>query len=316
MLRQRIYKAAFLKYKGGGYKNLRTFMSKMAGISIETRLRMNSGYEIPALGYGVWQTPASQAEEVVSYALKTGYRHVDSAVVYRNEEPCGEAIRKSGIPREEIFYTSKVPPRDLSYEKAKSYVDVSLRKTGLEYIDLYLIHAPYGGKEARCGAWRALVEAQEAGKIRSLGVSNYGVHHLDELEEYIKELEESRGEGGGGVLSVGQWEIHPWLERPDITSWCAKRGVVVEAYCPVVRGQRFQEPILQPLAKRHNKTPAQILLRWSLQKGCVPLPKSVTPSRIEENTNIYDFELTPEEMRGLDTGEYLPCSWDPTTSND
>ncbi|KAI9747609.1 MAG: hypothetical protein M1815_004059 [Lichina confinis] len=156
----------------------------------------------------------------------------------------------------------------------------------------------------------------EAGKIRSLGVSNYGVHHLNELEGYIKELEESRGKGRGGVLSVGQWEIHPWLERPDITAWCASRGVVVEAYCPVIRGQRFEEPILQPLAKKYNKTPAQILLRWSLQKGCVPLPKSVTPSRIEENANIYDFELTTEEMKGLDTGEYSPCSWDPTTSND
>lgn len=130
----------------------------------------------------------------------------------------------------------------------------------------YLIHAPYGGKEARNGTWRALVEAQQDGKIRSLGVSNYGVHHLDELESYIKELEAENGQGKGGKISVGQWELHPWLTRPDIVEWCTKRGIILEAYCPIVRGQRSNEPILQPLAKRYNKTPEQILLRWSLQK--------------------------------------------------
>lgn len=130
----------------------------------------------------------------------------------------------------------------------------------------YLIHAPYGGKEGRTGSWRALVEAQQAGKIRSLGVSNYGVHHLNELESYIKELEAENGKGRAGAISVGQWELHPWLTRPDIVEWCQRRGVVLEAYCPIVRGQRFDEPVLQPMAKKYNKTPAQILLRWSLQK--------------------------------------------------
>jgi diketogulonate reductase-like aldo/keto reductase len=130
----------------------------------------------------------------------------------------------------------------------------------------YLIHAPYGGKEARNGAWKALVEAQQAGKIRSIGVSNYGVHHLDELEAYIKQLEADQGQGKGGEISVGQWELHPWLARPDIVSWCQKRRVVIEAYCPLVRGERFDEPILQQMAKKYDKTPAQILIRWSLQK--------------------------------------------------
>ncbi|KAI9786015.1 MAG: hypothetical protein M1816_008167 [Peltula sp. TS41687] len=234
---------------------------------------------------------------------------VDSAVAYRNEEPCAEAIRKSGLAREDIFFTSKVPPTGMDYETTKKHVETSLRKTGLGYIDLYLIHAPFGGREARCGAWRALVEAREAGKIRSLGVSNYGVHHLDELEAYIKELEKKNGKGKGGQIDVGQWEIHPWLGREDIVQWCSKRGVVVEAYCPLVRGQRFEEPILQPLAKKYQKTPAQVL-------GYVPLPKSVTHSRIEENAKVFDFELTAEEMKSLETGEYSPCSWDPTTSKD
>ncbi|MCJ1223845.1 hypothetical protein MMC12_000488 [Toensbergia leucococca] len=204
----------------------------------------------------------------------------------------------------------------MGYESTKSSIASTFKQTGLDYIDLYLIHAPYGGTEARNGAWRALVEAQQAGQIRSLGVSNYGVHHLDELENYIKELESQNGKGKGGEISVGQWELHPWLTRPDIVTWCQKRGVIAQAYCPVIRGQRFDEPILQSLAKKHNKTPAQVLIRWSLQKGFVPLPKSVTHSRIEENAKVFDFELTPEDMKSLETADYSPCAWDPTTSND
>jgi len=277
---------------------------------------MLSGHTIPALGYGVYQTPAAVAEEVVLHSFRCGYRHVDSARAYRNEGPCAEAIKKSGIPRSEIFLTSKVPPRAIGYEQTKSSIESSFTQTGLEYIDLYLIHAPYGGKDARNGSWRALVEAQQAGKIRSIGVSNYGVHHLDELESYIKELEEVNGKGKGGEISVGQWELHPWLTRPDIVEWCRKRGVVIEAYCPIVRGQRFDEPILEPLVKKYGKTAAQVLIRWSLQKGFVPLPKSVTPTRIEENAAVFDFELTVEEMDSLKTIDYAPCSWDPTTSHD
>jgi len=188
-----------------------------------------------------------------------------------------------------------------------------LKETGLDYIDLILIHAPYGGREARKGAWKALVEAHDEGKIRSLGISNYGVHHLDEMEVYIKELE-AEGKGKGGVISVGQWEIHPWLARSDIVEWCKKRGIVVEAYSPLVRGERLEEKVLKPLTNKYGKTAAQVLLRWSLQKGLVPLPKSVTPTRIEENADIYDFELTPEEMKSLETGEYSPVCWDPTIS--
>ncbi|KAL8640598.1 MAG: hypothetical protein Q9226_008730 [Calogaya cf. arnoldii] len=263
-------------------------------LSIKTEYTMLSGYKIPALGYGV-----------------------DSARVYRNEGPCAEAIKKCGIPRSEIFFTSKVPPRAMGYEATKSSIKSSFSQTGLEYIDLYLIHAPYGGKEARLGTWRALLEAQQAGQIRSIGVSNYGAHHLDELESYIQELDAQNGKGKGGEISVGEWELHPWLARPDIVEWCRKRGVVIQAYCPIVRGQRFEEPLLKTLVDKYEgKTAAQILLRWSLQKGFVPLPKSVTLSRIEENANIFDFRLTDEDMKSLETGEYAPCSWDPTTSNE
>ncbi|KAK9489367.1 NADP-dependent oxidoreductase domain-containing protein [Lipomyces doorenjongii] len=275
----------------------------MSRLTINSTLRMNSGYEIPMLGYGY----------VVTKAFEAGYRH--ATAVYRNEEPSAVAIKRSSIPRSQIFFTSKVPPRGLSYARAAAQIDASLKLTGLEYIDLMLLHAPYGGREARKGAWKALVEAQEAGKIRSIGVSNYGVQHLNEMEVYIKELETERGgEGKGGKIDVGQWEIHPWLPRRDIVEWCEKRGVVVQAYCPIVRGRRMDDPVLQPLVKKHGKTGAQVLIRWSLQKGLVPLPKSVTPSRIVENADVYDFELDAEDMKTLDINAYEPCAWDPTVA--
>lgn len=138
-------------------------------------------------------------------------------------------MKKSGIPRSELFFTTKIPPRDMSYAAAKRDIDLTLQRTGLGYVDLYLLHAPYGGKEGRLGAWKALVEGVEAGKIRSIGVSNYGVHHLEELEAYIKDTDARNGKGRGGVLSVNQVELHPWLARKDIVDWCEKRGVLLEA---------------------------------------------------------------------------------------
>ncbi len=244
---------------------------------------------------------------------------MDSAAGYHNEAGCGAAIRASGLPRSELFFTTKVPPgaRGMGYEAARAVVDESLRTSGLDYVDLFLIHAPYGGPAARRGAWRALVEAVDAGKVRSLGVSNYGLHHLEELERYVAELEAERGgggKGGGGVISVAQYEVHPWCARADIAAWCAARGVALEAYCPVVRGERWGDATLARLAARHGRTQAQVLIRWSLQKGFVPLPKSVTPARIRENADVYGFALAPDEVAELETDEYAPIAWDPTTS--
>ncbi|GAM85375.1 hypothetical protein ANO11243_033820 [Dothideomycetidae sp. 11243] len=279
-------------------------------------LRLASGYDIPRLGFGVYQTPMGVAEDVTLHAIRSGYRHVDSAVGYRNEAEACKGMLGAGIPREQLFFTSKVSPKDINYEGAKNNVDETLKKTGLEYVDLYLLHAPYGGKEARLGAWRALVEAVEAGKVRSIGVSNYGVHHLEELEKHITEIDSKEGKGKGGILSVNQVELHPWLTRPDIVDWCRKREVVLEAYCPLVRATRMDEPPLKALADKHKRKPSQILLRWGLQKDFVILPKSVTHSRIEENSEIFDFELSKEDMETLSTGVYEPCAWDPTTSRD
>ncbi|KAF2711896.1 2,5-diketo-D-gluconic acid reductase A [Pleomassaria siparia CBS 279.74] len=288
----------------------------MAALTINSKYRMPSGYEIPVLGFGVYQTPADEASDIVQHAIKVGYKHIDSAVAYRNEQASADGIKKSGIAREDVFFTTKIAPMKMSYSNAKEHIESSLKLTGFDYIDLYLLHAPYGGKENRIGAWKALVEGVEAGKIRSIGVSNYGVHHLDELETYIKSTDEKEGAGKGGVLSVNQIELHPWLARKDIAEWCAKRNVILQAYSPLVRNTRSDDPLLVPLAKKYGKTATQILLRWSLQKGFVPLPKSVTKSRIEENAQLYDFELSEEDMKTLDTGVYEPCAWDPTVSHD
>jgi diketogulonate reductase-like aldo/keto reductase len=230
--------------------------------------KLNSGYTIPVLGFGVYQTPADVASEVVQHAIKVGYRQIDSAVAYRNEADSADGMKKSGLERGDLFFTTKIPPKEMSYENAKRHIDNSLKVTGFDYIDLYILHSPYGGKENRIGAWKALVEGVEAGKIRSIGVSNYGVHHLEELEQWIKSTEEKEGKGKGGVLSINQVELHPWLPRKDIVEWCEKRNVLLQAYSPLVRATKTEDPLLVPLAKKYGKTTSQILVRWSLQKVC------------------------------------------------
>ncbi|KAI1029963.1 hypothetical protein LB503_008061 [Fusarium chuoi] len=302
-------------------------------LALDSTRKLNSGYQIPLLGYGVSlqgvsprhvpealctlttsSSPAEQAPELCKKAIEIGYRHIDSASGYYNQGPSAAGLLASGVPRSELFFTTKIFTRQfpLNYENAHKQVDIALDETKLDYLDLVLIHAPYGGPDARKGAWRALAECVEAGKVRSLGVSNYGVHHLEELEAYIKELDAELGPGKGGVISVGQWEVHPWLTRPDIVKWCQDRNIAVEAYCPIVRGERFDDPKVKALADKYGKSPAQVLLRWSLQRGYVPLVKSVTPSRILENAQLFDFELTEEEVKDLATDEYSPCAWDPT----
>ncbi|KAJ5551514.1 Aldo/keto reductase subgroup [Penicillium sp. DV-2018c] len=277
----------------------------MAPTSLQSTYKLVSGYEIPVVGFGVYQTPPDVTEEVTRKAIEIGYRHVDSAKYYANELESATAILKSGIDRSKLFYTSKVPTSCMGYEKAKKAIEESIAAASkLGYIDLLLIHAPYGGKEDRLGAWRALVEAQKAGHVRSLGVSNYGIKQLEELEEYIKN-------GGGGQITVGQYELHPWCPRDEIVEWLQKRNIIVEAYSPLVQATRMKEPVLQELAKKHGKTEAQVLLRWSLQKGYVPLPKSVTESRILENSQIFDFSLSDEDMARLNFNTHEPVCWDP-----
>ncbi|KAE8361318.1 NADP-dependent oxidoreductase domain-containing protein [Aspergillus caelatus] len=263
----------------------------------------------PKLSLTSTQNICAIAEDVTERALKAGYRHIDSAAVYRNERECVSAVEKAGLKRSDVFLTTKVLPQATGYEAAKQSIKDSLKKAKTDYFDLILLHAPFGGKEGRRGAWRALAEAQKAGKARSIGVSNFGLHHLEELEDYIKS-------SGEGRIEVGQYELHPWLGRADLVDWLHKRGVVIEAYSPLARGTRMDEPVLRAISEKHKKSPAQVLIRWSLQKGFVPLPKSATPERILENANVFDFELDEDDMQSLHTDEYAPSTWDPTVQQD
>ncbi|KAJ6181273.1 hypothetical protein N7519_011734 [Penicillium mononematosum] len=281
----------------------------MAKLTLQSKHRLQSGHEIPVIGYGVYMIPSSATEKASLEALNVGFRHIDSAIMYRNEKPCGKAILNSNLDRSQIFLTTKIPPGSMGYESTKRAINSSLREAAQEYFDLILIHAPYGGKEARLGSWDALVEAQKAGKVKSIGVSNYGIHHLEELEAYIQG-------GGGGQIDVGQYELHPWLDHSDIVEWLQKRNIIVEAYSPLAHGTRLTEPVLLSIGHKYGKTPAQVMIRWSLQMGFVPLPKSVTPKRIRENAEVFDFELSDEDMKRLDTGEYSPTDWDPTVDMD
>ncbi|KAJ5950211.1 uncharacterized protein N7479_008624 [Penicillium vulpinum] len=281
----------------------------MTKLTLQSKHRLQSGHEIPIVGYGVYMIPSSGTEKATLEALNVGFRHVDSAIMYRNERPCGKAILNSGLDRSQVFFTTKIPPGSMGYESTKQAIHSSLQEAEQEYFDLILIHAPYGGKKARLGSWDALVEAQKAGKVKSIGVSNYGIHHLEELEAYIQG-------GGGGQIDVGQYELHPWLDHSDIVEWLQKRNIVVGAYSPLAHGSRLAEPVLLSIGKKYGKTPAQVLIRWSLQMGFVPLPKSTTPKRIRENADVFDFELATEDMKLLDTGEYSPTDWDPTVDSD
>ncbi|KAL4074328.1 NADP-dependent oxidoreductase domain-containing protein [Scleroderma citrinum] len=255
---------------------------------------------MPLLGFGVYQN--DDAKPSVLEALRAGYRHIDSAQMYRNEGAVGEAVKASGIPREELFITTKCNSTTHGYDSTLKGVDLSLARFGFDYIDLFLIHDPFSGAERRLATYRALLDAQAAGKIRSVGVSNYGVRHLNEIKN-----------AGLPMPAVNQIELHPFCQHRPIVEYCRAHSIVVQAYCPLIRG-RMDHPVIQEVARKHNRDPAQILIRWSLQKGFVPLPKSVTPTRIRSNAIVYDFELSPEDMGQLDSldlGQEGAILWNP-----
>ncbi|EJU03850.1 Aldo/keto reductase [Dacryopinax primogenitus] len=259
---------------------------------------------MPRLGLGVYMNddvgPACQA------AFTAGYRHVDSALFYRNEEGVGEAVRESLIPRDQLFITSKVYSGRHGYDEANEALEESLTNFGFNYLDLYLIHDPLSGKEKRLETWRALVEKQKEGKFRTIGVSNYGVKHLEEIKA-----------AGLPTPAVNQLELHPWCQQRPITEYCAAQGIVVQAYTPLTRGKYFDDPVLTKICNTHNKSPAQVLIRWSLQHDFVPLPKSVDPERVRANSEVYDFNLSEEEMNaldGCDKGDAGAVTWNPVNA--
>ncbi|EJD41247.1 Aldo/keto reductase [Auricularia subglabra TFB-10046 SS5] len=262
---------------------------------------------MPVLGLGVYKN--EDPTEACAAAFRAGYRHVDSAKMYGNEAHVGRALRASGIPRSEVFITSKAFNKFHGYESTLAAVDESLTALGMppdsSYYDLYLIHDPKSGKEKRLQTWKALVECHKAGKLRSIGVSNYGPRHLDEIVEAGLELP-----------SVNQVELHPFCQQKEIVEWCRKHGVLVQAYCPVIRmvPDKVEHPTVVKIAKKHSKKPTQVLIRWSLQKGYVPLPKSTHEDRIIENANVFDFELDEgdtQELDALDQGAAGAIAWNP-----
>ncbi|KIY49102.1 Aldo/keto reductase [Fistulina hepatica ATCC 64428] len=242
---------------------------------------------MPLLGFGAYQNYTTT--QSVLQALDAGYRHIDTAQAYRNEAHVGEAVRLSPVDRSDIFVTTKIISKYHGYEKTAARVDESLKQLGFDYIDLFLIHDPFAGKQKRLETYRALLDAQKAKKIRSVGVSNYGVHHLKEIED-----------AGLARPAVNQIELHPKCQQRPIVEYCRQNDIVIQAYCPIIRGKMDDPVIHQVSAKYGARDPAQILLRWSLQKGFVPLVKSANPERIISNTHLYDFQLDEEDMHALD----------------
>jgi methylglyoxal/glyoxal reductase len=266
----------------------------------ETHLKLNTGAEIPQIGLGVWQAPSGEVtRDAVTAALKFGYRHIDTARIYGNEADVGAAVRASGIPREQIFVTTKLWNEDQGYERALRAFDASLKRLGLEYVDLYLLHWPVAGQ--RLHSWRAVERVHEDGRARSIGVSNFLVPHLEELLGQAKV-----------APAVNQIELTPFLQRRDTCALCAEHGIVVESYSPLTHGKRLDHPVVVGVAREVGKTPAQVLLRWGIQHGYVVLPKSTQPARIAENGSVFDFSLDEAAMARLDAlEEGLATGWDP-----
>lgn len=260
-------------------------------------ITLNNGIAMPQIGLGVFKVEeGNQVEEAVRAALDAGYRSIDTAAMYGNEEGVGRAIKESGIPREELFITTKLWNDDQGYESAFTALQASLDKLDLEYLDLYLIHWPKPAQNKYKETWKAFEEMYTNGKIRAIGVSNFHQDHLDDL------LTDAQV-----VPAVNQIEMHPMLIQSELREYCNQKGIAVEAWSPLMRGgELLEHPVISSIAQAHNKQPGQIVLRWHIQLGVIVIPKSVTPERIAANIDIFNFELTSEEMEqisSLHTGE-------------
>jgi len=256
--------------------------------SLQGTTTLHNGVKMPYLGLGVYKVKeGKEVINTVKTALEVGYRAIDTAALYDNEEGVGQAIKESGIPREELFITTKVWNTDQGYDKTLKAFDISMKKLGLDYLDLYLIHWP--GKDKYVDTWRALEKLYKDGRVRAIGVSNFKIHHLQTLMEQSEEKP-----------VINQVELHPYLSQKDLLSFCKKQQIVVEAWGPLGRGRLLNDPTLIEIGQKYGKTAAQVTLRWHLQNDVIVIPKSVTPSRIKENADIFDFELTAEDMERID----------------
>jgi len=256
---------------------------------------LSNGVKIPCIGFGTWQAPDGDiAVSSVKEAIACGYRHIDTAAGYGNEASVGAAIKKSGIPREELFITTKLANEDRGYENTLNAFEDSMKKLGLEYLDLYLIHWPNpisfrdNWQEANADAWKAFEELYKANRIRSIGVSNFHHRHIEALMKT-----------GTIAPMVNQIRLCPGDTQPEVVDYCKRNKIILEAYSPFGTGRIFEVPEIKVLAEKYNKSIAQICVRWSLQMGFLPLPKSVTAPRIEENTKVFDFELDEQDVRAI-----------------
>ena len=259
-------------------------------------LSLNTGASIPQLGFGVFQVPPEDTAETVKLALDAGYRSIDTASMYENEKEVGDAIAQSGLPREELFVTTKLGNHDHGHDAALEALDASLERLGLDYVDLYLIHWPIPSQDLYVETWKALEEARADGRARAIGVSNFLPEHL---ERVVTETDT--------VPAVNQIELHPRFQQEDSRAYHSDHGIVTEAWSPLAQGgDLLGDPVIQEVAQAHDRTPAQVVLRWHLQLGNVVIPKSVTPERIASNIDVADFELGTEQMEsivGLDSGD-------------
>jgi 2,5-diketo-D-gluconate reductase A len=268
----------------------------MAELTIPS-LTLHDGVEIPQLGFGVFQVPPEDTQEVVEQALDTGYRHIDTAAAYRNEKGVGAAIAASGLAREDLFVTTKLWNSEQGFDTALAAFDASLDRLGFDYVDLYLIHWPVPSEDRYVDTWRAFERIQEEGRARTIGVSNFRVEDLERLEAETD-----------ARPTVNQIELHPRLRQAELRAWHADHGLITEAWSPLAQGELLDDETIVAIAERHGKTPAQAILRWHLQLGNVVFPKSVTPERIRENIELFDFELSDAEMaefERLDRGERI-----------
>jgi diketogulonate reductase-like aldo/keto reductase len=260
-------------------------------LSLESRVALNNGVMMPLFGLGTWAAAGQKARQAVLWALEAGYRLIDTAAEYGNEAEVGEAVRASGLPRSEIFVTTKVWPGDFGYEKTLRAFEESRRRLGLEQVDLYLLHWPGHDPGARAEAWRALEALLADGRCRTIGVSNYGPGELGEILD--------AGEGNV-VPAVNQVPFSPFAQQRDLQAFCGLHGIRLEGYSPLTRGAKLGHRTVRAVAEARGRTPAQVLIRWALQKEVVTIPKSVHKERILENAEVFDFSLSCEDMAALD----------------